>query len=170
MSNKIMHTKIPGMIFRRPAYLAISVASFVLMFFIMLTANQILFLQPYPVLNLTDDTAPSFLLTLVIAVLTALVMPMTIFQFSTLKIKSKKAGTGLGGSLIGIISSICTGCGPVGISLISYLGVVGSTAVSFLDGYSIPIKIASIAILVATYFSLANGINSKCQININKCQ
>lgn len=167
MSNKIIYAKVPGMIFRRKAYLAISIASFALMFVVLLSANQILFLQPYLILNLTHDTIPSFLLTLAIATLTALVMPMTIFQFSNLKIKNKKAGTGLGSSLIGTIIAICTGCGPVGASLISYLGVAGITAVSFLDSYSIPIKIVSISILVATYFSLARGINSKCHVNVN---
>ena len=117
-----MHAEILGMIFRRPAYLAISISVFVSMFFAILSASQVLFFQPYLLLNLTPDTIPSFLLTLAIGAFTALVVPMAIFQFLNIKIKNKKAGTGLAGSLIGAGSGICTSCSPVGFSVISYLG------------------------------------------------
>ena len=85
-----------------------------------------------------------------------------------LKANSKKTGTGVIGSIIGIGAGVCTSCGPIGFSIITTFGVAGATTLSFLYEYEIPIRLAAIAILVATYFMLIKGITKDCKININK--
>ena len=150
-------------VFSRPAYFGTSVAIFIVMLVALLSANQILFFEPYLAINLSQDSFLNFSLLVTLSALSAFVIGITIFQIREFH-SSKKAGTGIAGSLIGSITSVCTSCSGIGVSMISTLGATGATAVSFLDMYSIPIKIASIFLLVASYFIMSRTKSTKCKI------
>ncbi|EIJ66863.1 hypothetical protein BD31_I1556 [Candidatus Nitrosopumilus salaria BD31] len=47
---------------------------------------------------------------------------LSVFQMRTVKVNSRKTGTGVVGSVIGVGAGICTGCGQIGFTIISTLG------------------------------------------------
>ena len=129
----------------------------------LLNASQLLFFEPYVTLNLVQDSLFNFSLIVILSALTGFVISIAIFQIREIR-SSKKVGTGIAGSLIGAGTGVCTSCGAVGVSIISAIGVTGATAVSFLETYSIPIRVASILLLVASYFMMSRSMSKKCKI------
>lgn len=157
------HGTIIKSVFSRPVYSVISAAIFIVMVVALLSANQILFFEPYLTINLSHDSFLNFSLIIILSALSGFVISITIFQIREFH-SSKKAGTGIAGSLIGSIAGVCTICSGIGFSMISTLGATGATAVSFLDTYSIPIRIVSIFLLVASYFMMSRTKSTKCKM------
>lgn len=157
------HGTIIKSVFSRPAYFGMSVAIFIVMLVALLSANQILFFEPYLVINLSEDSFLNFLLIVILSALSAFVISITVFQIREFR-SSKKVGTGIAGSLIGAGTGVCTSCSTIGFSIVSTLGVTGATAISFLETYSIPIKITSIFLLVASYFMMSRTKSTKCRM------
>lgn len=85
-----------------------------------------------------------------------------------LKVNSKKTGTVLISSFIGVGTGVCTSCGPIGFSIITAFGVAGGATLSFLYDYEIPIRLGAIAILGITYFMMIKGISRECILSLNK--
>ena len=73
----------------------------------------------------------------------------------------------MGGSLIGTIIGASAGacsCGPIGVSVITSFGTAGSIATSFLTIYEIPIRFASIAILIVVIYVTTKSLSHECEI------
>ena len=143
----------------------ISVSIFTVLLIFLLSAREFLFFEPFFVFQLPIDWIPSFILIIIVAGLIALVTSLAVFQIRTIKANSRKAGTGVIGSIIGVGAGVCTSCGPIGFTIISTLGVAGATTLSFLTEYEIPIRVAAIAILTGTYFIMIKGIAKGCKIS-----
>ena len=75
----------------------------------------------------------------------------------------KKIGKG---SIIGAGAGAC--CGGIGVALISIFGAVGGVATSVLTNFEIPLRAASIVILVFTYFMIVRDLNKECKVQFDK--
>ena len=158
-----LHGTMIKSVFSRPVYFVISAAIFIVMLVALLSANQLLFFEPYLAINLSQDSFLNFSLIVILSALSGFVISITIFQIKEFR-SSKKVGTGIVGSLIGAGTGVCTSCSTVGFSIITTIGATGATAVSFLETYSTPIRIASIFLLVAPYFMMSRTKSAKCKI------
>jgi len=127
-----------------------------------------LFFEPYFVFHITSDDVPSFVLIIITSGLIALVTSLTVFQIRMIKSHSKKTGTGVIGSVIGMGAGVCTSCGQLGFTIISTFGVAGATSLSFLTEYEIPLRIAAIAILSGTYLLMIRSMTKECGIRVNQ--
>lgn len=77
--------------------------------------------------------------------------------------------SGFIGSIIGASAGACS-CGSIGFAVISVFGAVGGAATSFLANYEVPLRLLSIAILVATYFYMVRGLTRECKIDFSSQQ
>jgi len=146
----------------------ISGSLFSVLLIFLLSAKEFLFFEPYFVFHITSDDVPSFVLIIITSVLIALVTSLAVFQIRVIKSHSKKTGTGVIGSVIGMGAGVCTSCGQIGFTIISTFGVAGATSLSFLTEYEIPLRIAAIAILSGTYFLMVRGMAKECSIRVNQ--
>lgn len=125
---------------------------------------EYLFFQPRLVLYVSDYTAFGFSLVVIVSALTALVLSMGVYRIQVLRSSKKKISSGFIGSIIGASAGACS-CGSIGFAVISVFGAVGGAATAFLSNYEIPLRLLSIAILVATYFYMVKGLTQECKIN-----
>lgn len=130
----------------------------------LLYARGLLFFQPYLAFQLQEDLALSFVLIVIVSGFMGLVSSMTIYQMLMQKASTKYASSGMLGSLVGIVTGVCTSCTQIGFTIISMLGATGATALSFISHYEIPFRIISVALLILSYFLLTKSIASKCKI------
>lgn len=128
--------------------------------------TEYLFLEPYVLFYVPEYEILNFLSIFVICALTGLVLSMSIFRIRFLQASTKKLRTGLVGSIVGAGAGAC--CGGIGIALISIFGAVGGVATSVLTNFEIPLRIASIAILVFTYFMIIKDLNRECKVKFDK--
>lgn len=131
-------------------------------------AREFLFFEPYFVFYVTSYDIPSFVLIIITSGLIALVTSIAVFQIRIMKTNSKKTGTGVIGSVIGMGAGICTSCGQIGFTIISTFGVAGATSLSFLTEYEIPLRLVAIAILSGTYFLMIKGMARECRIRVDE--
>jgi len=128
--------------------------------------TEYLFFEPYFLFYVAEYEILNFLSIVVICVLTGLVLSMSIFRIRFLQASTKKLRSGLVGSIIGVGAGAC--CGGIGIALISIFGAVGGVATSILTNFEIPLRVASIAILVFTYFMIVKDLNRECKVKFDK--
>jgi hypothetical protein len=159
-----LHKQALKLVFSNPRYFALSGIIFTAMFLPLLYVAEYLFLKPKLVLFVPDYSAFGFFLVVVVSALTGLVLSMGIYRIQMLKSNKRKMSSGFIGSMIGASAGACS-CGSIGFAVISVFGAVGGAATSFLANYEIPLRLLSIAILVATYFYMVKGLNSECKIN-----
>jgi len=88
---------------------------------------------------------------------------MNIYRVRLLTVKTRKIGGSILGSLIGASAGACS-CGPIGFTVITTFGTAGSVATSFLTEYEIPLRLASIAILLIVLFTTTRSLSVECEI------
>ncbi|RDJ31187.1 MAG: hypothetical protein DWQ18_03585 [Crenarchaeota archaeon] len=163
-----MHKEALKLVYSGTTYWIISGIIFVCLLLFLLSAREFLFFEPFWAFHIPSDWIPQFVLILVVAGLISLVSSLAVYQIRMLKANSKKTGTGVIGSLIGIGAGVCTSCGPIGFSIITTFGVAAASTLSFLYEYEIPIRLVAIAILIATYFMMIRGISKECKVRIDE--
>jgi hypothetical protein len=139
---------------------------FVGLFLPLIYVSEFLFFEPYLLFYVAEYDVLNFISILVICILTGLVLSMSIFRIRFLQASTKKLRTGLLGSIIGAGAGAC--CGGIGVALISIFGAVGGVATSILTNFEIPLRIASIAILVFTYFMIVRDLNKECKVKLDR--
>ena len=152
------------LVFSNPKYLAFSIAIFIGLLFPLLLVSEYIFIEPYFVGHLPSGTEFGFVLIVILAGLSGLVIPMNIYRINILKMSKKKMSGGVLGSILGSAAGAC-GCGPVGFALFSTFGSLGATTSAFLTNYEIPIRLAAIAVLVITYFTTIRSLKVECKLN-----
>jgi len=162
-----MHKQSLKLVFSNISSWVISGSLFAVLFVFMLYAREFLFFEPFFAFQLPVDWILSFVLIVIVSGLIALVTSLAVFQMRTVKANSKKTGTGIIGSVIGMGAGVCSSCGQIGFAIISTLGVAGATSLSFLTEYEIPIRLLAIAILFGTYHIMIKGITKGCNVNLN---
>lgn len=136
------------------------------LFLPLIYVSEFLFFEPYLLFYVAEYDILNFISILVICILTGLVLSMSIFRIRFLQASTKKLRTGLLGSIVGAGAGAC--CGGIGVALISIFGAVGGVATSVLTNFEIPLQIASIVILVFTYFMIVRDLNRECKVNFDK--
>ena len=154
------------MVFSNFRYLALFALFFSGLFVPLIYVTEYLFFEPYVLFYVPEYEILNFLSIFVICALTGLVLSMSIFRITFLQASTKKLRTGLLGSIVGAGAGAC--CGGIGIALISIFGAVGGIATSVLTNFEIPLRIASIAILVFTYFMIIKDLNRECKVKFDK--
>ena len=136
------------------------------LFLPLIYVSEFLFFEPYLLFYVAEYDVLNFISVLIICILTGLVLSMSIFRIRFLQASTKKLRTGLLGSIIGAGAGAC--CGGIGVALISIFGAVGGVATSVLTNFEIPLRVASIAILVFTYFMIVRDLNKECKVEFDK--
>jgi len=126
--------------------------------------DQLLFLSPIVIFYLPDDAIVSFVISNITAILLGIIVSMNIYVFKHSKLKINLTSL-FSWSSISVISSACAGCSSIGILLVSTLGGIGVTALTFLSNYQTPLRLLSIALLIWAYYSISNKLTKSCVIN-----
>jgi hypothetical protein len=136
------------------------------LFLPLIYVSEFLFFEPYLLFYVAEYDVLNFISVLIICILTGLFLSMSIFRIRFLQASTKKLRTGLLGSIIGAGAGAC--CGGIGVALISIFGAVGGVATSVLTNFEIPLRVASIAILVFTYFMIVRDLNKECKVEFDR--
>tara|TARA_B100001750_G_scaffold248332_1_gene278487 strand:- start:1454 stop:1723 length:270 start_codon:yes stop_codon:yes gene_type:complete len=88
---------------------------------------------------------------------------MNIFRIKLIK-ETKKISGSLIGTFVGASAGACS-CGPIGFSIITTFGTTGSIASAFLTNYEIPLRLASIGVLVLVFFTTMKSLRTECKIH-----
>lgn len=164
----MMKTSYPfKLVFYNFRYIMLSAAIFTLLLIPLSIMSEYLFLDPYVIWHISQDRMLGFSLIVAVSVMSAVVLSMNIFRVLSQGTKFKKIGSGFTGSFVGSIAGACS-CGPVGFAVISTFGTAGGIATSFLTNYEVPLRVASLLILVAVYFTTTRSISSECSIDKSK--
>ena len=154
-----------ALVFSNRKYVMLSIAIFVTLFFFLSIISQFIFLQPNFLIYVSGDEILNFSLIVIISALSGLVISLSIYRIRLLGESIRKSGTGFLGSIIGTSAGACS-CGPVGYAAISAFGTTGGgTATSFLTTSDLPLRLASIGILICAYYFAIKGISTKCKIS-----
>jgi hypothetical protein len=153
-------------VFSNVKYIGLSLGIFTAMIIPLSYVAEYLFLKPKLTLFVPEYSAFGFVLIIIVSALTGIVLCMGIYRIIMLKSSKKKMGPGFIGSMIGASAGACS-CGSIGFAVISVFGAVGGAATSFLANYEIPLRLLSIAILVATYFYMVRGLTAECKVTFN---
>ena len=124
---------------------------------------EFLFIEPFIVFYIIEDSAISFALIISISVKSAIVIPMNVYRIKILQKNTAKIGGSILGSIIGASAGICS-CGPIGFSIISTFGTVAGTATAFLTNYEIPLRLVSLGLLCLVYYTTIRSISVECKI------
>jgi len=162
-----LHKQALKLVFSNSKYSVSSVAIFVGMLIPLSYVSEYLFFKPYFIFNVAGYNAFGFFLIVAVSALTGLVISMAAYRILMLKTSKKKVGSGFIGSIIGASAGACS-CSSIGFAVISLFGAVGGATTAFLTNYEIPLRLASIAILVATYFYMIRGLSSECKVSFDE--
>lgn len=156
-------TSSPVLVFSNYTYVGLACVVFFVMFMIISVLSEFVFFEPYFVFYVPDDRILGFVLLVAVSVLSGLVIPMNVYRIKMLQSRTHKVGGSFIGSFIGASADACS-CGPVGFAIISTFGAIGGTATAFLTMYEIPMRIASLVILVYVYYTTNKSLVSECKI------
>jgi hypothetical protein len=150
------------LVFSDYRYVGLAAAIFVLMLILLAALSEYVFFEPYFVFYVPDDRSLGFSLIVLVAGLSAIVIPMNVYRFKIVQ-KTSRVGGGFVGSFIGASAGACS-CGPVGFAIISAFGTVGGLATAFLTTYEIPLRIAALGILGYVYYASSKSLSAECRI------
>ena len=141
----------------------ISIIVFSGIFFPLLIISEHLFLDPYIVFSVYNDTAFNFSLIMILSIIAGIVVSLNIFRVRLAK-NAKKIGPSITGTIIGASAGACS-CGPIGFSIITTFGTTGSIASTFLTNYEIPLRLISIGILILVLIISLRSLSNECKIS-----
>ena len=156
-----MHNQALKLVFSHRSYVILSIAIFSGLMIILSILSEFVYFEPKLLFYVSSEDVLRFSLVVVVALLSSIVVSMSIFRLKTMN--TKKMGSGFLGTTIGAGAGACS-CGPVGFSIVSAFGTVGGTATAFLTNYEIPLRLVAIGILVYTYYVTAKGLSAQCKI------
>jgi len=150
------------LVFSNLIYVVLSIVIFSFMLIGLSIISEYVFLEPYIIGNIQQGTELGFVLIMILSVLSALVIPMNIYRVNILKKSKGKISGSVFSSFVGIVAGACS-CGPIGFTIVSTFGSVGATGLAFLTNFELPIRIASIGLLVVTYYATVKSLKIECK-------
>ena len=150
------------MVFSKRSYIALAVAVSVGFFILFNALDEYLFFSPVLVFHIPPDAIANFSLSIAITTLLGVVISMNVYMLK-LQAGLKGISSWLPSSFIATATGAC-GCTSLGFAVISTFGGTGILASSFLTNYQISLKIISLAILFAAYYSVRKNM-IKTRIN-----
>ena len=151
-----------GTVYSNPSYILIAIGIFFLLFVPLIIISEFLFLEPFLVFSIYPETTLSFSLIVILSLFSSIAVSMNIFRVKLIK-ETKKMGSSIIGTIIGASAGACS-CGPIAFSVITTFGTAGSIASSFLTLYEIPIRLASIGILIIVIFVTTKSLSHECKV------
>lgn len=152
-----------GMIFSNFRYLILAGTISVGLFIPLAIISEYIFIEPYLIMHVSQDSALGFSLIVAVSVLSGVVISMNVYRIKLLQQSKSKMGGSLFGSIIGASAGACS-CGPLGFAVISTFGTIGGVATAFLANYEIPLRIAAIGILAYTYYTTTKSLTFECKL------
>lgn len=134
-----------------------SVTIFVVLLVMLSIVSEYVFLQPIVTFYVPNEDVVGFVLVVIVAASSGLVVSMSIFRVKILHARQLKSS--FAGPIIGASAGVCS-CGPTGFAIISTFGTIGGTATAFLNNYEIPLRLIGIGILAYTYYVTSKGIEA----------
>jgi hypothetical protein len=128
--------------------------------------DQLLFFSPIVIFYLPDDAILSFVISNITAILLGIIISMNIYVFKYSKLRRNFTSL-FSWSSISVISSACASCSSIGILLVTTLGGIGVSALTFLANYQIPLRLVSIMLLIWAYYTISNKLTKSCIIDYN---
>lgn len=150
-------------VFSNFSYIVISAIISLCLFFSLSIISEYIFLEPYLIFAIYNETALNFSLIVILSVLAGMVVSMNIFRVKLVKMR-KKITPSITGTIIGASAGACS-CGPIGFSIITTFGTTGSIASAFLTNYEIPLRLISIGILILVFVTTLRSLRNECKIN-----
>ena len=150
-------------VFSNFSYIVISAIISLCLFFSLSIISEYIFLEPYLIFSIYNETALNFSLIVILSVLAGMVVSMNIFRVKLVKMR-KKIAPSITGTIIGASAGACS-CGPIGFSIITTFGTTGSIASAFLTNYEIPLRLISIGILILVFATTFRSLRNECKIN-----
>lgn len=154
------------LVFTGKTYIGIAVLVSVTFFIIFNMLDEYLFFSPLLAFDVPPDEYANFALSTAIIVLLGIVISMNVYVFKNVGVKLKESTSWLSGSFVATATGAC-GCSSLGFTIISTFGSAGIFASSFLTTWQIPLKIASLAVLIFAYYSVRKNIIKSCAIRKN---
>lgn len=154
------------MVFANKSYIGIAVAVSAIFFVVFNVLDEYLFFSPLLVFHVPTNEFANFALSTTIISLVGIVISMNVYMFRTMGVKVKESTPWLSGSFIATASGAC-GCSSLGFAMISTFGGTAILASSFLTTFQIPLKIASLAVLVFAYYSVRKNMIKRCAVRKN---
>lgn len=151
------------LVFSNYSYVFLASVIFLALFLFLSSLSEYLFFSPYFVFYIPLDRILGFILIVVIATLSGIVLPMNVYRIKTLQTRTKIGGSFIG-SIIGASAGACS-CGPIGLAVVSTFGTIGGIATSFLTMYEIPLRLFSTVILCYVYYTTTKSLSIHCKIN-----
>ena len=151
-----------GTVYSNPFYILIAIGVFFLLFVPLIIISEFLFLEPFLVFSIYPETTLSFSLIVILSLFSSIAVSMNIYRVKLIK-ETKKMGSSIIGTIIGASAGACS-CGPIAFSVITTFGTAGSIASSFLTLYEIPIRLASIGILIIVIFVTTKSLSHECKV------
>lgn len=149
------------MVFVHKSYIALAIAVSASFFILFNILDEYLFFSPIVVFHVPQDAIPNFLLSMTMTTLLGIVISMNVYMFEKLHVGLKGNSSWLSGSFMATATGAC-GCTSLGFAVISTFGGAGIIASSFLTNYQIPLRIVSLAILFAAYYSVRKNMIKTC--------
>ncbi len=162
-----MHKQSLSLVFSDKRFIVLSVSIFIGMIIPLSIFSGYIFVEPYFIFYVPDSVIFNFTLLVIISVLTGVVSSMGIYRIKILRIKSRKANSGMYGSIFGAGAG-AFGCLSMNTVFLSIFGATGGALALFSNTYEIPLRLMSIAILGITYFVMVKGISTDCKIQIKE--
>ena len=154
-------TKVMQMVFTVRSYIALAIAVSAGFFLLFSILDEYLFFSPIMIFHVPQDSVVNFSLSVAITILLGIVISMNLYMFKKMQFSLKQSRYWLSGSFIATATGAC-GCTSLGFAIISTFGSTGILATSFVTNYQLPLKIVSLAILIAAYYSLRKNIIKNC--------
>lgn len=151
-----------SMVFTSKAHVALAVAIGAGLWILMTHLDQLLFFSPVLAFHVPPDAWTNLALSTIVAALLGLVVSMNVYIFRTSTVRL--GGSFFSGSTLGLVSSACAGCTSAGFFLVSTFGVAGVAATSILAQYQLPLRLASIGLLMWALYSANKRVGQSCAI------
>lgn len=147
-------------VFQNKPYIFLASIIFTSFWIIFNVLGELLFFTPVFVFYLPSDAIPVFILSNIISALMGIVLSMNIYVLKNTTVKMNKSS--FLGSTVGMTAGGCASCSTVGFVLLTSFGTAGVAASTFLSVYQTPLLIASIGLLLWSYYSIHNKLTKSC--------
>jgi hypothetical protein len=149
-------------VFSKLIYILIAGTTAAVFWILFSVFDQLLFFKPIFVFYVPPDAVAGFLISTINSILLGVVVSMNVYILRNTRFKFSKSL--LSGSSLSVISSACVSCSSFGFLLASTFGA--SVLLSnFLSNYQIPLRLLSLAILLAAIYFAQKRIKASCSIN-----
>lgn len=154
-------TGVMQMVFSQKRYIILAITISAGFFLLFSTLDEYLFFSPIVIFHLPQDSIVNFSLSVAITILLGIVISVNLYMLKRMQFGWRQSKYWLSGSFVASATGAC-GCTSLGFAIISTFGGAGILATSFVTNYQLPLKIASLVILLVAYYSVRKNMIKNC--------